>query len=417
MSRYLRRHLSRPFTAYIRQFPCVLLLGARQVGKSTFLSRELDGWRRVDLERPVEAERVARDAALFVADHPRAVWFDEAQRVPELFTVLRGEIDRGRRPGRFVLSGSASPSLLRGVSETLSGRVGILELGPLSAAEQAETAPCRFLSGLFGGRRPATGGRSLLAVDGGPDVRPLWFRGGYPEPVLHLDARGAWRWFDSYVRTLSERDLSAISGALTPVALARLLRMLAARHGQPINVSQLARDFGANVRTIAGYLDALEGSFLWRRLPAYRANVGKRLTSAPRGYIVDSGLLHYLLDIVSLDGLSTNPVLGASWEGWVTEQLWRQAALMEPRPRFYYWRTQAGAEVDLVLELGGRLVPIEIKHAAEVRSMELRGLKQFLADFAKLAPWGVVLYRGNEVRRIEPRIWLVPVHAACLGRE
>ncbi|MBM4047720.1 MAG: ATP-binding protein [Planctomycetes bacterium] len=412
MTKYIPRHLAERLRNYLGQFPCVLVLGARQVGKSTFLAHELQGWRRADLERPGDIETVARDVALFVEDHPRQVWFDEAQRIPELFTVLRGAIDRDRRPGRFVLSGSASPSLLRGVSETLAGRMGLLELGPLTATEQLEKPPGRFLQRLFSGEPFGDWLPSLEVSGRGSDPRLFWLRGGYPEPVLHLEGQAAWRWFDSYVRTVGERDLSAVSGRLTPVALARLLRMLAARQGQKVNVSDLARDFGASAKTIDGYLDALEGAFLWRRLPPYRANIGKRLTSAPKGYIADSGLLHHLLDIATLDHLETHPALGPSWEGWLIEQLWRQASLMEPPPRFHYWRTQAGAEVDLVLELGSRLVPIELKYAAQIGSMELRGMRQFLGDFPIQAAAGFVLYRGKEVRRVEANIWLVPVEAA-----
>jgi len=197
MPRYVPRHLSAQLDDYLGQFPCVLQLGARQAGKSTFLAHELTGWLRIDLERPVDAERVARDATLFIQDHPERVWFDEAQRVPELLTVLRGAIDRDRRPGRFVLSGSASPSLLRGVSETLAGRMGLLELGTLTAAEQLERETGAFVNELFAG---ALSGESLLYLESGlesSDLRRFWFRGGYPEPALHLNEQAAWRWFDS----------------------------------------------------------------------------------------------------------------------------------------------------------------------------------------------------------------------------
>jgi len=193
--------------------------------------------------------------------------------------------------------------------------------------------------------------------------------------------------------------------------------MLAVRHGQTINSSQLGRDFGATTKTINDYLDILEGSFLWVRLPPYRANIGKRLTSSPKGYLADTGLLHHLLDITSLGHLETHPILGPSWEGWVIEQVRRQVALMEPPARLYYWRTQAGAEVDLVLELGGRLLPIEIKHSAEIGAMEIRGLKQFLRDFSAQATTGFVIYRGKELRRMESNIWLVPVEIACLQEQ
>ena len=415
MHRYVPRHLSSRLHDYLGQFPCVLLLGARQVGKSTFLAQELEGWMRVDLERPVDADRVARDATLFVQDHPEHVWFDEAQRVPQLFTVLRSAIDRDRRPGRFVLSGSASPSLLRGVSETLAGRMGILELGPMTAAEQLEEGSASFVEKLLTEKTLDSGPPAGVDSGSSPvDLRELWFRGGYPEPVLHLNEQGAWRWFDSYVRTLSERDLAPLGSRLTPVALRRLLRMLAARNGQTINVSQLARDFGATAKTMNDYLDVLEGSFLWLRLVSYRTNIGKRLTAAPKGYLSDTGLLHHLLDITSFRQLEVHPLLGASWEGWVIEQLRRQGELLEPPPRLHYWRTQAGAEVDLVLERGGRLFPVEIKHGTELGAMEIRGLKQFLHDHSKQADKGVVIYRGREFRRMESDIWLVPVEAACL---
>jgi uncharacterized protein len=396
-------------------FPACCCWAQDRFGKSTFLAHELKGWQRVDLERPVDAERVARDVTLFIQDHPERVWFDEAQRVPELPTVLRSAIDHDRRPGRFVLSGSASPSLLRGASETLAGRMGLLELGPLTAAEQRERRAGTFVKKLFA---DAVSGESLAGMDlENSDLRKFWFRGGYPEPALHLKDQGAWRWFDSYVRTLSERDLARISSRLTPVALRRLLCMLAVRHGQTINSSQLGRDFGATSKTINNYLDILEGSFLWYRLPPYRANIGKRLTSAPKGYLADTGLLHHLLDITSLGHLEAHPILGPSWEGWVIEQLRRQISLMEPPARRYYWRTQAGAEVDFVLELADRLIPIEIKHGAEIRAMEIRGLKQVLHDFSTHATTGFVIYRGKEFRRMESNIWLVPVETACLHEE
>jgi predicted AAA+ superfamily ATPase len=408
---YLPRHLYNRFQAYLRQFPCVLLLGARQVGKSTFLAHCLPDWRLMDLEDPGQAALVQQAPDLFLKDHPQCVWFDEAQRVPELFAVLRVAIDRDRRPGRYVLSGSASPALMRRVSESLAGRVGILSLGPLTAAEQSHRPPSDFIRGLLHTRTI----EDLLIPD--PPaldvIRKLWLRGGYPEPSLMDDPVSAWRWFDAYSRTVSERDLQLIVPGLTPIMVARLLRFVAARHGQTLNVSAFANDLGVVPRTAGAYLDALEGAFLLRRLPPFLTNIGKRLVKSPKAYLVDSGLLHHLLHIHDLDTLETHPVLGMSWEGWIVEQLLRQADLLEPTPAVFHWRTQAGAEVDLIFEgEGGRLIPIEIKHTTRVEAFATRGLRQFLTDYKDHAPFGVVIYRGEIVARLAENVLIVPVKQA-----
>lgn len=412
---YLPRHLSIRLWAYLDQFPCVLLLGARQTGKSTFLSHELDGWQRIDLEDPGQTGLVATAPDLYLRDHPSLVWFDEAQRVPELFSALRYSIDRDRTPGRYVLSGSASPALLHDVSESLAGRVGILHLGPLTSAELLRLPSPDFLAVALEEAQPHRLVQSLAPtrVPADEDLRRIWLRGGYPEPGLMSDSVAAWRWFDSYVRTISERDLQSSAPRLAPATLARLLQLAAARHGQLLNVSSLSRDLGATTRTIGQQLDALEGSYLWRRLPPYLANIGKRLAKSPKGMLVDSGLLHHLLHVHDLNALESHPVFGPSWEGWIGEQLMRQVDLLEPAPSVYHWRTQAGAEVDLVFEsAGGVLLPVEIKHASRLSPMHLRGLSRFLDDFADRAPLGIVIYRGRDVARLTDNIVLVPVGTA-----
>ena len=407
---YLPRHLYDRFQAYLKQFPCVLLLGARQVGKSTFLAHCLPDWRLMDLDDPGQAALVQQAPDLFLMDHPQCVWFDEAQQAPGLFAALRVAIDRDRRPGRYVLSGSASPALMRDVSESLAGRVGILSLGPLTAAEQSHRPPSDFLRRLLQARAIA----DLVWPDPlAPNIRKLWLRGGYPEPSLMDDPVSAWRWFDAYSRTVSERDLQLMAPGLTPIMVARLLRFVAARHGQTLNVSAFANDLGVVPRTAGTYLDALEGAFLLRRLPPFLTNIGKRLVKSPKAYLVDAGLLHHLLRIHDLETLETHPVLGMSWEGWVIEQLLRQADLLEPTPAVFHWRTQAGAEVDLIFEgEGGRLLPIEIKHATRVDAFATRGLRQFLTDFKDQAPFGVVIYRGDIVARSAENVLLVPVTQA-----
>jgi predicted AAA+ superfamily ATPase len=389
----------------------VLVLGARQVGKTTFLRHELKGFTLFDLEDAATTERVAADPALFLRDHPTRIWFDEAHRVPGLFPALRVAVDRHREPGRIVLSGSATGAMTARVSESLAGRAGVLTLEPFSVAERLQRDPSPFLEKLLQVSAaeellPAIARRQPLS-DG--QVRAAWFAGGLPEPALLESPAAQRRWFDAYVRLVSERDLGELHRDLRPPLVRRLLRMLAARQGQMVNLASLAAEFGLSVPKVRGFLDLLEGAFLWRRVVPYSANIGKRLTRSPRGWITDSGLLHALLGLRGPDDLAVHPLAGASWEGWVIGQLLAQAALLDVPPAIAYWRTHAGAEVDIVLEWGHRLFPLEVKRATRVGPYDLRGLTSFLDAFRDQAPFGVVVFNGEEAARASERIVLAPV--------
>ncbi len=392
----------------------VLLLGARQVGKTTLLAHELGGWARVDLEDAASAARLADDPALFLRDHPDSVWFDEAHRVPELFPALRVAVDRDRRPGRFVLSGSATGALAQEASQSLAGRTGLLRLSPFSVAEHREEPPSPFLSSLLGSWDAS---EALASVQGrrfldDGELGALWFHGGLPEPALLVNDTRWRRWFDSYIRLVAERDLARARSDLRPGPVLRLLRLLAARQGQVINLSSLARDFGVSTVKISAFLDLLEGAFLWRRIEPYVANVGKRIVKSPKGWIADAGLAHALLELRGPRDLEVHPGVGASWEGWVLQQLRAQAALLDASPRFYHWRTHAGAEVDLVIEYQQRLIPIEIKRGTRVSPYDLRGLRSFMEAFGQRVPVGVVLYRGRDALRASEDVVLLPMQQA-----
>jgi predicted AAA+ superfamily ATPase len=408
---YLPRHLRRNLQAHLRQFPVVLVLGARQVGKTTFLRHELKGFSHFDLEDAATAERVAADPALFLRDRPTQVWFDEAHRVPGLFPALRVAVDRDRKPGRFVLSGSATGAMAARVSESLAGRAGVLSLEPFSVAERLRRRPSPFLPALLQASIPQDVLRAVARRRPLPDerLRTAWLAGGFPEPALLEDTAARRRWFDAYIRLVSERDLGEMHRDLRPPLMRRLLRMLAARQGQMVNLASLATEFGLPVFKVRGFLELLEGAFLWRRVEAFTANIGKRLTRSPRGWIADSGLLHTLLDIRGPEDLSVHPLAGASWEGWALAQLFAQASLLDVPPALTYWRTHAGAEVDIVMESGNRLIPIEVKRATRVGSYDLRGLASFLEAFSRRAPFGVVLYNGEDALRASERIVLVPI--------
>lgn len=413
--RYLPRHVAGRLLAYRRQFPVTLIIGARQIGKSTLLANELRGWRAVDLESPEDHSLVAADVSFFLREHPRRVWFDEAQRLPELFPALRVAIDHDRRPGRYVLCGSASPLLMARGSESLAGRVGVLEMSGLTAGERLSRPPAAALGLALTAKRAPNfivalermlARRSIAGT--APALSRMCLVGAYPEIVRMAGDRRRWRWMDSYVRTVSERDLSELGRALRPAGLLRFLKLLAARQGQLLNVHELAQGFGCDPRTAAGYLDLLEATFLWRRLPPYHANLSKRQIKTPKGYVRDPGLAHHLLGLTSGEAARLSPHSGPLWEGWLVEEARAMGLLMEPSPVIHFWRTVAGAEIDLVVEQGDRLLPIKIKRGMRIRSGDLAAMRVFLVDQGERAPFGLVLHEGDDLVRFDERIVGVP---------
>jgi uncharacterized protein len=407
---YRYRHALKALLSRLEQFPVVLVLGARQVGKTTFLGRELPDWGQIDLEVASLREVVSADPDLFLGGHPDKVWFDEAQRCPELFSALRVAVDRDRRPGRYILSGSASPALVKEVSESLAGRCGIIDLHGLSASEAISRPRSRFLDRLLASPTAS----ELVAAISDAELVPReaildsWFRGAFPEARAQADDDRRARWFDAYVRLVSERDLADLHRDLRPPTVHRLLRMLAVRQGQELNVAALARDHGVTARKVGLVLDILEGAYLWRRLPPFLSNTGKRLVRRPRGYVADSGLLHALLQILTPEQLELSPAVGPSWEGFLIGELLQQLSHLDLSPAPYFWSTHQGAEVDLVLETGSELRPVEIKHTSRLGPMPRRSMRIFLADFEDVAPFGVIVHRGEYLGVVDERVAAVP---------
>jgi predicted AAA+ superfamily ATPase len=355
--------------ALARRFPAVALLGARQVGKTTLARAAFPGAAYVDLEDPLTAQRF-RDDARFALDAlaPATVILDEAQAVPTLFAALRGAIDAVRaRNGRFIVLGSAQPALVRGIAESLAGRIGVLELDPLAACEAATGAQPR-------------------------GWRELWLKGGFPDALRDGNHRD---WWEAYLRMVLERDLPQYGIGADAVFMRRLLTMLAHQHGGQFNASALGGSLGVSYHTVQRHLETLEAVFLVRRLAPYFRNVGKRLTKAPKVYLRDSGLLHHLLNIGSHEALASHPSRGASWEGFVLEDVLRRERIARPASQAWYWRTAAGAEIDLLLDRGDRRVAIEVK-TARPNAHALRTLRDALPDVQAARAWFVDQAGGIE---------------------
>lgn len=338
----------------LKTFPVTGLLGPRQVGK-TSLARQLatqmgQGAVMLDLERPSDLAKLAEPELFLESLADRLVILDEVQLRPDLFAVLRSLVDAQRRPGRFLVLGSATPALIRQSSETLAGRVEFLELGPLTLNEVSA-------------RPSAPGGQDIApAAAITATAASLWCRGGFPDSYLARSDAASVRWRDAFVRSYLERDIPQLGIRVSSATLRRFWLMLAHHHGQLWNASTLAGSLGLSAPSVRHYLDILESTFMVRVLQPYSANLGKRLVKSPKVYLRDSGLLHALLNLPSRNALLGHPVLGASWEGWVIEQILAQAPAGS-RPGFF--RTASGNEIDLLLELpGGQFRAIEIKHSA-----------------------------------------------------
>jgi uncharacterized protein len=347
--------------------PAVVLLGPRQVGKTT-LALEISATRPsvyLDLEDEDERVKLSNPARYF-ADHKRdLVILDEVHRVPELFQRLRGVIDRGRRQGkengRFLLLGSAAMDLLRQSGESLAGRISYLELGPFDALEVAPSA-----------------------------TETLWVRGGFPRSFLAENDAVSMEWRRNFVRTYLERDVPQFGSRIAAETLRRFWTMLAHNQAQILNAANLARGLGVDGKTVAGYLDLLVDLLLVRRLPAWHHNVGKRLVKSPKVYVRDSGIAHALLGIRDKEALLGHPVVGQTWESFVTESL---IAVAPDGTDAHFYRTSNGTEVDLVLTLpGGKLWAIEIK-----RSSAPKVERGFYSACADLEPnRRFVVYPGEE---------------------
>lgn len=335
----LERQITERLQATIAQVPAVALLGARQVGKTTLaktIAKDIDSI-YLDLEAPEDLLKLS-DPTSFLSGHAdKLVILDEIQRSPELFPVLRGLIDKsreqGRRAGQFLLLGSASMDWMRQSSESLAGRISYIEMSGLNLAEIDRNQQHR---------------------------QTLWLRGGFPDSYLAADDDVAMDWLENLIRTYLERDIPQMGFRVPATRLRRLWTMLAHLQGETINYSKLASNLEVDAKTVSHYIDILTDLLLVRRLEPWHTNVKKRLVKSPRYYVRDSGILHRLLGINSYDTLLSNPVLGKSWEGFAVENI---LSVLPSRAESYFYRTAAGAEVDLVIKMpSSEIWAIEIKH-------------------------------------------------------
>ena len=318
----------------LRDFPVVAIVGARQVGKTTLAGQVSEAWKRsptstFDLESPADLARLD-DPLRALQDLRGLVVLDEVQHLPEVFRVLRVLADRPRRPASFLVLGSASPPLLQQSSESLAGRIAYWELGGLRLGEV-----------------------------GSERLSRLWLRGGFPRSYLAASNQRSSTWREEFIRSFLERDLPQLGVRISAATLRRFWSMLAHYHGQVWNASEMGRALGADYKTAQRYLDVLSSTFVTRVLKPYHANIRKRQVKSPKVYVADSGLLHTLLRLQSMRDLEGHPKVGASWEGFLLDQVCQRLAVSAEQA--YFWSTHGGAEIDLVVERGRKLHGFEFK--------------------------------------------------------
>ena len=351
MQKYIPRKIVPTVRRKLRDIPAVAIIGARQCGKTTLAKKVIAKNKSaiyLDLEKNSDRNKLQDPEAFFRLNAHRLICLDEIQRIPELFPLLRSMIDENSRNGQFLILGSASPGLLKQSSETLAGRISYVHLSPF------------VLSELQAGK------------DGGLD-RKLWLRGGFPRSYLARAETSSLEWRQDFIRTFLERDIPQLGFQIPARRLERLWQMLAHIQGQLLNSSKLGESLGVSHHTVRTYVEMLEQTFMVRILQPYAANLKKRLVKSPKIYIRDAGILHALLDIETQNDLLGHPVYGASWEGFVIENI----CSTYPEWRPYFFRSSSGAEIDLILTKGQRRVAIECKasSAPQVRRSFFNALK------------------------------------------
>lgn len=401
---YYQRWLTPLLQAACEAHPVVVLTGARQVGKSTLLRRAepFSTWRYHTMD-DLDVLRQARENPARLWAGTDAVVLDEVQKAPELLLAIKRAVDAQLGRYRFLLSGSANLLLMKNISESLAGRAVYLILDPLTLGEWHGQPPPTLLADVLAGRWP----EESTLPEAPPDPIPLLQRGFMPALFALADPADHLRWWEGYVATYLERDLRQVSQIESLVDFRRVMALLALRSGQLLNQSEVARDAGLSQPTIHRYINLLEATHLFERVPPYLGSHTARLLKSPRAFWSDTGLAIFLAGYFSADELAKARELGAFFEMLIYQHLRVSCSLLTPRGRLYFWRTQTGSEVDFVIEHGRRVVGVEVKMTDAPSYRHMTGLVKFLKEHPQAAG-GILLHSGRQIQRLDEKIVAVP---------
>jgi predicted AAA+ superfamily ATPase len=392
----------------LEQFRVVGIVGSRQVGKST-LAQTIPGHHFVTLDDLGALSAAQADPRGFVAGLPLPATIDEIQRVPQLLLAIKEVVDRRRRPGMFLVTGSSRLDTLQGLRDSLAGRMALLTLRPMTFLEllrKPDLSPVDRLFDCVDGRAAA---RLFAALAPARISHDCFLAGGFPEPALHLDGEGRRSWFREYRKSYIERDVPALLRVEEVPALVRFLDACAATTAQLLNTTDLARDTGVSVDTARRWLGVLEATFVAERRAPYWKNIRKRLVKSPKLFLCDSGLAASLVGMEKWPGPGERGAAGHILETWVHAQLAAHAELASSPTTLHFYRTHSQVEVDFVLVRSGELIGIEVKHGATVERGDADGIEAMKEQFPKAFRFGVVLYLGDSVIPLSAHSVAVPL--------
>lgn len=405
---YLTRHLEKQILESAKHFKAILLLGARQTGKSTLLTHLFPRVKSFVFDPLQDIYKARQDPDLFLESFPAPLILDEVQCVPELLAALKRKMDRSEAKGQYFLTGSQNFSVLRNVAESMAGRVAIFHLEHLTPQELlGKGQEGGWLSSYLEDPASFYQQRTLFPPAFPPLVEFL-FRGTFPA-TAQLPTSQIPRYMSSYLQTYVDRDVRTMENIQSLTEFNRFLGVMASLTAQEINASQLGREVGISPQTARRWLDLLSYTYQWFELFPYHGNTIKRISGKKKGYFKDSGFACYLQAIDSYESLARSPKLGAIFETWAVNYIVQQSSMLDVPPKMYHWRTAAGAEVDLILERTGRLYPIEMKCKTSLSRADLSGLNALRETYPQqeIMP-GLIFYAGSEVYKLDPHTLAVP---------
>jgi uncharacterized protein len=405
------RNLAEKIGTLLGYFPIVAIFGARQVGKTSLAKQLRPEWRYINLENPLDFDRIAQDPLFFFTENPNDLIIDEIQEYPELFRVLSGIVDSNRqKKGRIILTGSSSPRLLKSMSESLAGRIGVVELGTFKANEYYG-APLSSFYQIFDDKLDKDRFTEMECQLSSQEMKKVWLRGGYPEPMMSDQDDFYRQWMDNYYATYLNRDVKKLFPKLATVKYRRLLSMLARLSGSIVKKSDLSRALEISEPTVNDYIEIADGTFVWKKLTSFEHNIEKSTVKMPSGHYRDSGLCHYLLKLESIEDVENDPIIGKSFECFVIEEIIKGVeATSTSNWDAHYFRTKNGVDIDLILEGPFGLLPIEVKYGLATPAPHLRSLKSFIGKHD--LPFGILINNSEKIEWLTEKIVQIPV--GCL---
>lgn len=403
---YRKRLLENRIKELFQYYPIVAVLGARQVGKSTLVENLFkDGMHTVVFDPVVDIGNARQDPDFFIQSISIPAFLDEIQYAPELLNAIKRKVDRKKQNGQYIISGSQNLSVLKDISESLAGRVAIINLLPMNRFELEALESPSFITGWLTGTIPST---DTLAIPDPVPVLPLIFRGGYPK-LLDFPDHLIPGYFESYLQTYIERDVRKVANIGSLQTFGHFIGLLASKSASEINHNELGRELGVDRKTAMSWTEIAISTFQWFSIPSFSRNPIKKIAGKPKGYFADTGFLCYLQRISGPDGLLNHPLKGRLFETYIVLELIKAIQAMPVKPNLYHFRTYSGAEVDLIMELNGTLFPIEIKMKSNPSPRDAKGFRSFKSCFPnERCHTGLMICSVESPRMITKDVFAVP---------